>query len=146
MKNESTSRLSVRREEEGFTLIELLIVIVILGILAAIVVFAVGSTRKDAVSGSCKTDATSIQLAAEAGKTKNGTYPTAAVIITDAGGGLLKSATIAQTDYTLTYSGTGTDYSIAASAGTGGTQRITGTPALSSASDAAAVKTFCAGT
>jgi len=36
------------REDEGFTLIELLIVIVVLGILAGIVLFAVGTTRQDA--------------------------------------------------------------------------------------------------
>src|SRR3954463_1709661 len=61
--------------EEGFTLIELLIVVIILGVLAAIVVFAVGSTRKDAVDATCKTDVKSIQLAAEAVKTKSGSYP-----------------------------------------------------------------------
>jgi type II secretion system protein G len=63
------------REDEGFTLIELLIVIIILGILAAIVVFAIGSTRGDAVNSACKTDVKSIQLAAEAVKTKSGSYP-----------------------------------------------------------------------
>src|SRR3954468_13175443 len=62
--------------DKGFTLIELLIVIIILGILAAIVVFAVGTTRKDAVNSACKTDVKSIQLAAEAVKTKSGSYPT----------------------------------------------------------------------
>ena len=41
-------RLQAKRNEEGFTLIELLIVIIVLGILAAIVVFAVGSTKSDA--------------------------------------------------------------------------------------------------
>ena len=65
-------------KDEGFTLIELLIVIIILGILAAIVVFAVGSTRKDAVNSACKTDVKSIQLGVEAYKTKSGVYPTAA--------------------------------------------------------------------
>ncbi len=132
-------------DEEGFTLIELLIVIVILGILAAIVVFAVGATRKDAVSGSCKTDATSIQLAAEAGKTKIGKYPTATEIKTDAGGGLLKSEVVTQGDYKMTYAQTsaGADYSITFAAGTTALN-VTGTT-LTSASDAAAVKTACTG-
>lgn len=65
-------------KDEGFTLIELLIVIIILGILAAIVVFAIGSTRGDAVNSACKTNVKSIQLAAEAVKTKTGKYPATA--------------------------------------------------------------------
>lgn len=67
-------RLSEAREG-GFTLIELLIVIVILGILAAIVVFAIGSTRGDSLASSCKTNFKSIELSAEAIKTKKGKYP-----------------------------------------------------------------------
>lgn len=63
-----------KAEEEGFTLIELLIVVIILGILAAIVVFAIGSTRKDSVSATCRTDVKSIQLAEEAWNTKKGSY------------------------------------------------------------------------
>src|SRR3954454_15513544 len=72
---------SKRAEEGGFTLIELLIVIIILGILAAIVVFAVGNTRKDSVANSCKTDVKSVELSAEAINTKTGSYPAT----TDAG-------------------------------------------------------------
>jgi prepilin-type N-terminal cleavage/methylation domain-containing protein len=65
-----------RREEEGFTLIELLIVIVILGILAAIVVFAVGGTGKNAAVAACKADAKSVETALEAYKAQNGgTFP-----------------------------------------------------------------------
>jgi general secretion pathway protein G len=40
--------ISRMRNEEGFTLIELLIVIVVLGILAGIVLFAVGNTKTEA--------------------------------------------------------------------------------------------------
>jgi prepilin-type N-terminal cleavage/methylation domain-containing protein len=58
-------RLQEKRNEKGFTLIELLIVIIVLGILAAIVVFAVAGTKKDAVASSCKTDVKSIELSAE---------------------------------------------------------------------------------
>jgi general secretion pathway protein G len=63
-------------EEEGFTLIELLIVIVILGILAAIVVFAVGGTGKNAAAAACNADAKSLETALEAYKAQNGgTFP-----------------------------------------------------------------------
>jgi len=68
-------RLQAKRNEEGFTLIELLIVIIVLGILAAIVVFAVGSTRKDSVASSCKTNYKSLELSMEAVNTKMGSYP-----------------------------------------------------------------------
>src|SRR5438105_6984202 len=71
-------RLQAKRNEEGFTLIELLIVIIVLGILAAIVVFAVSSTRKDSVASACKTDVKSLELSAEAVNTKTGSYPTGA--------------------------------------------------------------------
>src|SRR5687767_7838707 len=70
-------RLQVKRNEKGFTLIELLIVIIVLGILAAIVVFAVGTTRDDAKASACKTDVKSVQLSAEAMKTTGGKYPVA---------------------------------------------------------------------
>jgi prepilin-type N-terminal cleavage/methylation domain-containing protein len=73
-------RIRKTSRDEGFTLIELLIVIIILGILAAIVVFAVGSTRKDSVASSCRTDFKSIELSAEAINTKMGTYPAAGTL------------------------------------------------------------------
>jgi general secretion pathway protein G len=63
-----------KAKEEGFTLIELLIVVIILGILAAIVVFAIGSTRKDSVQATCRTDVKSIILSEEAWNTKKGAY------------------------------------------------------------------------
>lgn len=69
-----------QRDEQGFTLIELLIVIIILGILAAIVVFAVGSTRKDSVASTCKTDFKSLELSAESVNTKVGLYPATATV------------------------------------------------------------------
>src|SRR5512139_2042649 len=50
------------KHDEGFTLIELLIVITVLGILAGIVLVAVGSTRKDSIANSCKTNFRSIEL------------------------------------------------------------------------------------
>lgn len=78
--------------ERGFTLVELLIVVVILGILAGIVVFAVGNLTDNASTNGCDTEATTVETAAEAYKADTGAYPTA---ITDLTGGtdpLLKSA------------------------------------------------------
>ena len=98
-------RLQQKRNEEGFTLIELLIVIIVLGILAAIVVFAVSGTKKDAVSASCKTDQASIELSANSVLAKK----PGAVALTDvtkgdlsdpAKGGLLK-AFPTNSNYTL---------------------------------------------
>lgn len=63
------------REDEGFTLIELLIVIVILGILAAIVVFAVGNSTSQAKTSACNADVKTVETALEAYKANNGGYP-----------------------------------------------------------------------
>src|SRR3954471_17120066 len=98
------ARLQSRRSEEGFTLIELLIVIIILGILAAIVVFAVGTTRADSVQNSCKTNVKSIQLSAEAVMTKTASYPAdTAHLVAPNTGALLKTMPTSS-DYNFTYS------------------------------------------
>jgi general secretion pathway protein G len=52
--------------EAGFTLVELLVVIVILGILAAIVVFAVGGITDKGQTASCKADKATLEAAEEA--------------------------------------------------------------------------------
>ncbi len=62
--------------DEGFTLIELLIVIVILGILAAVVVFAVGGITDRGKNAACKSDVKTFEVAAEAFNAKTGAYPT----------------------------------------------------------------------
>ena len=64
---------------KGFTLIELLVVIVILGVLAAVVIFAVGSVRDRAETNACKTDTKTLKTAIVAWNTEylsgdNATY------------------------------------------------------------------------
>jgi prepilin-type N-terminal cleavage/methylation domain-containing protein len=55
-----------RSGEGGFTLIELLIVIVILGILAAIVVLAIGGLKDSSKSAACDAEAKTIETAQDA--------------------------------------------------------------------------------
>lgn len=65
-----------RRGDEGFTLIELLIVIIILGILAAVVVFSVRGIADRGSTAACKTEVRTVETAAEAYYAKKGNYPT----------------------------------------------------------------------
>jgi general secretion pathway protein G len=66
---ESTKRWKVRgpgKEDSGFTMLELLIVIVVLGVLAATVIFDLGSTVSNAAVSSCNSDAKTVQIAVQA--------------------------------------------------------------------------------
>ena len=84
------SAREARRSEDGFTLIELLIVIVVLGILAGIVVFGVGTFRQDAQTAAKKADCKSVSVAAEAYNAKEGSYPSGVAVLVS--GGYLKAA------------------------------------------------------
>jgi prepilin-type N-terminal cleavage/methylation domain-containing protein len=65
--------------EGGFSLIELLVVIVILGFLSAIAVFAIGNLSGSSSQSTCQTTFRSVQLAVEAYKSQMGGYPNATV-------------------------------------------------------------------
>jgi prepilin-type N-terminal cleavage/methylation domain-containing protein len=100
--------------ETGFTLIELLIVIVVLGILAAIVIFSLtGVTASSAVSA-CNADAKTVQVAVQAYDSQTGGFPATAVTDT-------ASATTAGLvpAYVHTWPSNGTNYSVQLAASTG---------------------------
>src|ERR1700688_4718421 len=68
-------------EIDGFTLIELLIVIVVLGILAAVVIFALGGITGKSALASCQADGATVSTAMAAFKAQNpGTTVSAALL------------------------------------------------------------------
>jgi len=97
-----------REDESGFTLIELLIVIVILGILAGIVVFAVGGITDKGTAAACKSDLKTVEVAAEAyyasSTLGNGTYAASVAALVNAK--LLREAPT-NPNYTITTDTTG---------------------------------------
>ena len=70
------------QEEGGFTLIELLVVIVILGILAAVVVFAVGGIQDRGQGSACDAEEKTVEVAQEAYFAKYGGYAASATALT----------------------------------------------------------------
>lgn len=72
-------RAATRGEEWGFTLIELLIVIVVLGILSAVVVFAIGGVTGTSAQAACNSDAKNVETAVEAYRAQTGSYPAVAI-------------------------------------------------------------------
>jgi general secretion pathway protein G len=101
-------RQSVRQNQDGFTLVELLIVIVILGILAGIVVFAVNGITDRGIDSSCKTDIQTVQAASEAYYAQKGGWAAAIGVADDTnpndliGAGFLAKPPTS-TKYTITY-------------------------------------------
>jgi prepilin-type N-terminal cleavage/methylation domain-containing protein len=95
-------------EAGGFTLIELLIVIVVLGVLAAIVVFSLTGIVGQSHQAACTTDAQSVAVAADAYQAKTGNWPTG--ITTQLVGTYLKTAPATNNGYTIGLGATNVTY------------------------------------
>ena len=101
-------RIQQLKNEEGFTLVELLIVIVILGILAGVVVFAVRGINERGQEQACKTDRQTLLVAQEARYAKTGNYGTETQL--KDGGFIAEQSTLFDTEpsgssYTITTEG-----------------------------------------
>ena len=68
------------RRNKAFTLVEILIVVVIIGILAAIVVPQFANATKDSQAGNLKAQIKEIESQLELYKARNGAYPTVAAL------------------------------------------------------------------
>jgi len=82
-------QLKKMRQEEGFTLIELLIVIVILGILAAVVVFSVKGIQDRGQKAACRAEFSTVSVAEEANYAKFTAYADGPGLVT---AGFLRTA------------------------------------------------------
>ena len=69
----------------GFTLVELLVVVLILGVLAAVVVFSVGGITTRGKSASCQTEVREVRTAIEAWKAQNTGNPGSLQVVVNAG-------------------------------------------------------------
>ena len=77
--------LETTKKDKGFTLVELLIVIVILGILATVTVFAVRGITSRGEASACETDRRTIEVAIEAYQAEHGDMPADEQALVDGG-------------------------------------------------------------
>lgn len=101
------------RVHKAFTLIEILIVVVILGILAAIVIPQFTSASDDAAESSAKSTLQTVRAQLELYKFNNGNYPAALAALYDDthaeydGNNYLQQQPIAPGSYVFAYDGAG---------------------------------------
>jgi prepilin-type N-terminal cleavage/methylation domain-containing protein len=81
-----------RRSDGGFTLIEILIAIVLVGVLSAVVVVAIGRLTEKGASAACATSRDAATAGTNVYLTKSATYPTTLLQMTAASSGSLQLA------------------------------------------------------
>lgn len=101
------------KAERGFTIVELLIVIVVIGILAAIVIVAYNGVTNRAKGTKAQATGSSLQKKLEAYNAENGSYPATYSLLTGAastatyyiptGSYTLKTSTVTSTDSETTF-------------------------------------------
>ncbi len=98
-----TSRTNRADREGGFTLVELLIVIVILGVLATVTVFAVRGVTDDGQSAACDSEFSNLQRAQEMHLVQHGAFADEAGLV--ANGAIVEESTL----YNVALNGDGYD-------------------------------------
>ena len=92
-------RRAMAQRQSGFTLIELLVVIAILGILAGVVVFAIGGVTDNGQASACKLEARTVRTAVQAYRAQNSAYPATQAALEN---GVFLDSTPKLVAYTLT--------------------------------------------
>ena len=77
------NQTETQKNDKGFTLIELLIVIVILGVLAAVIVFRVANVTDSAEANACEIEVRAVKTAIQAYKADTGDYPATLSVLLD---------------------------------------------------------------
>jgi prepilin-type N-terminal cleavage/methylation domain-containing protein len=97
------------RSDAGFTLIELLVVLVVIGILAAIVVFALSGTSGESTRAACNGDARTVSVAVQAFEVEHPmvTQVTVGQLVSSATGTLQSWPTSTQHSYNILIAGDG---------------------------------------